>query len=109
MSPEDAITALESLQRRRHIIGALLTQTRGHLEPLLAELKETADPDPKDIVRVQLLTFQGNILLRLMAKLADEAAALALELKNTNKIRRAVAPTINPDEIQVPDHMPEQL
>jgi len=109
MTDDEAKYAAEDLTRRREIVERLLTRTRLEIEPLLDKLKRTPDPDPRDLQQLQLLTLQGKVLVRLMGTLADEATRLAHEFANTKEAARRVAPTINPNEITIPDFMPEQL
>ena len=109
MTEDEAKYAAEDLQRRREIVEQLLTRTRLEIEPLLAKLQATADPDPRDISRLQLLTFQGRVLVNVMGTIADDATKLANRYKNTKEAARRAAPTINMNEIEIPDYMPEQL
>lgn len=95
----DAIATLEDLQRRRDIVLQLLNRTRTNLEELL-EVVQRPDADLRAIVTVQFLTFQGRMLVQVMERLADEAAQLSMNLNR---------PTINAEEIETPDTLPEQL
>ena len=99
MNSRDAKQRYEDLTRRRDLITGLLNQTREKLENLL-DAVQRPDADPRDIVTIQILTFQGRVLVGVMEKLADEAAELALTLKR---------PAIDTSAINVPDTMPEQL
>ena len=99
MNSRDAKQRYEDLTRRRDLITGLLNQTREKLENLL-DAVQRPDADPRDIVTIQILTFQGRVLVGVMEKLADEAAELALTLKR---------PAIDTSAINVPKYMPEQL
>jgi len=99
MNSRDAKQRYEDLTRRRDIALGLLNQTREKLENML-DAVQRPDADPRDLVTIQLLTFQGRVLVRVMERLADEAAELALTLKR---------PAIDTSEINVPDTMPEEL
>jgi len=98
-NPKQAKQLYGDLVRRRAIVQGLMDQTREHIE-MLMEKVQAPDADPRDIVALQVLTFRGNVLVRVMAQIADESAQLALELKR---------PPINTNEIIVPDALPEQL
>jgi len=99
MNPKQAKQAHGDLVRRRGLVQQLMNKTREQMEELMETVK-LPDAQPSDILRLQILTFQGKVLVGVMAKIGDEAAALALELKR--------AP-ITPNEINVPDTMPEEL
>ena len=95
----DAKQAYGDLVRRRTIVQGLMDQTREGIEMLMEKVK-APDADTRDILALQVLTFRGQVLVRVMTKIADEAAQLALELNR---------PPIGPFEKIIPDHMPEQL
>jgi len=95
----DALATLEDLQRRRDIVLGLLNRTRTNLEELL-EVVQRPDADPRALVTVQLLTFQGRVLVQVMERLADEAAQLSMNLNR---------PTIDTENIEVPETLPKNL
>ena len=99
MNAKDARAAHDNLIRRRALVTGLLDETRAKLETLL-EAAQKPDADPRDLVQVQLLAFQGHVLVQVMERLADEAAALALTLGR---------PSISTNEIKIPDTLPEEL
>jgi len=88
-----------------------MDRTRDQLEDAIAESEETKECGPSLILRIQYLTLQANVLVRVMDKLVEESASFVRELhtKNTDAIARRVAPPIDPTEIDVPDFMPDSL
>jgi len=92
--------ALGNLLRRRAIVAGLMEHTRAQIDSIMEGLEDSTRVDQEEIARLRALVFQGKVLVRVMYRIAREAVALS---------ERVNAPTINPDELDVPNHLPKEL
>lgn len=111
MTEDEAKAALDSIERKRDFVLAVLKETRLKLETHVAALKENPAPKTGDIIKLQSLTLQGSLWVRVLDRLKAEAAdvATALDPETLNKNKRAAAPVIDPSDYTVPNTLPDNI